>query len=175
MSVKRLFIAFLLVMCAFPSEASCSDKNASVQQRQSPQAFVRDFVSKSPFGSESTTRFSMAQVPGTDLTVVYLSGQIWCGSGGCTLLILKPGDGGFGVIGKVTLANLPIRLLNSTHHGLPDIGLVVKGGGINSAHEVALQFDGSHYPSNPTTSKKRTTAKNVGEVLIDSNSSAVVL
>lgn len=174
MSVKRLFISCLLVACAFPSEASCSDKGASLQQRQSPQAFVRDFVNKSPFASESATRFSMAQVPGTDLTVVYLSGQIWCGSGGCTLLILKSSDAGYSILGKVSLANLPIRLLNSTHHGLPDIGIVVKGGGISSAHEVALQFDGSHYPSNPTT-VRGTTEKGPGEVLIDSSSSAVAL
>jgi hypothetical protein len=116
----------------------------------------------------------MAQVPGTDLTVVYLSGQLWCGSGGCTLLILKSSDAEYSILGKVSLANLPIRLLNSRHHGSPDIGIVVKGGGISSAHEVALQFDGSHYPSNPTTAKG-TMEKASGEILIDSRSSTVTL
>ena len=86
-------------------------------------------------------------------------------------MILKSSDAGYGILGKVSLANLPIRLLNSTHHGLPDIGVVAKGGGISSAHEVVLQFDGNHYPSNPTIVRQGSSNKYSGKVLIDSNSS----
>jgi len=175
MYIKPSFIGYLLVLSAFPSPAGCSGRDASSQQGQNTQAFLRNFVRKSPFGSDPTTRYTAAQVPGTDLTVLYLSGQVWCGSGGCTLLILKSKDIGFSIVGKVTLVRLPIRLLRSTHHGLPDIGVIIKGGGVGYSYEVALQFDGIHYSCNPTTIKRRVENRGVGDVLIDSNSSTVAL
>jgi len=90
-------------------------------------------------------------------------------------LILKSKDIEFSIVGKVTLVGLPIRLLRSTHHGLPDIGVIIKGGGIRYSYEVALQFDGIHYSCNPTTIKRRVEGRGVGDVLIDSNSSTVAL
>ena len=64
--------------------------------------------------------------------IVYISGPGWCGSGGCTMLILEPSGSSFNVLGKVTIVQLPIRVLHSTSHGHPDIGVLVQGGEILS-------------------------------------------
>ncbi len=77
--------------------------------------------------------------------IVYVSGQGWCGSGGCTMLILEPFGASFKVIGRVTIVQLPIRLLHSMSHGHPDIGVVVQGGGILSGYEAVLSFNGKSY------------------------------
>ena len=51
--------------------------------------------------------------------LVYITGQRWCGSGGCTMLILEPVGSSFKVLGKITVVQLPIRLLPSTSYGRP--------------------------------------------------------
>jgi hypothetical protein len=48
-----------------------------------------------------------AETNTAEVELVYVSGQRWCGSGGCTLLILQPQGSSFRVIGKVTIVQLP--------------------------------------------------------------------
>ena len=46
----------------------------------------------------------------------------------------SPPESSFKVLGRVTIVQLPIRLLSSTSHGHPDIGVIVQGGGILSGY-----------------------------------------
>src|SRR6185312_5883971 len=50
-------------------------------------------------------------------TIVYLTGQEWCGSGGCTTLILEPKGSSYRLISKISLTRLPIRVLRCTTNG----------------------------------------------------------
>lgn len=84
------------------------------------------------------------------LTLVYLIGPEYCGSGGCNLLILRRSADGYDVLGETTVTHAPIRVLSSRTNGLPDIGVRVSGGGITEGYEAKLAFDGTRYPSNPT-------------------------
>ena len=84
------------------------------------------------------------------LTLVYLVGPAFCGSGGCKLLILAPDGDSYAVLGDTTVTQTPIRVLSSQSHGRPDIGVRVRGGGAGPGHEARLTFDGDRYPSNPT-------------------------
>lgn len=84
------------------------------------------------------------------LTLVYLVGPEYCGSGGCNLLILRREAGIYTVLGETTVTNAPIRVLSTRTHGLPDIGVHVRGGGVTEGYEARLAFDGARYPSNPT-------------------------
>lgn len=84
------------------------------------------------------------------LTLVYLVGPEFCGSGGCKLLILRKTEGGYAVLGDTTVTRAPIRVLAAQTNGLPDIGVRVGGGGIIEGYEARLKFDGERYPSNPT-------------------------
>jgi ketosteroid isomerase-like protein len=81
--------------------------------------------------------------------IVYLMDRSWCGSGGCTTLILAPKDSGYELVTKITITRLPIRVLDSKTNGWHDLSVVVGGGRISS-HEVKLSFDGKAYPSNPS-------------------------
>jgi hypothetical protein len=82
--------------------------------------------------------------------IVYLKGTEWCGSGGCTMLILAPEGASYKVLTKVTITNPPIRVLAKRSHGWRSLGVWVRGGGIRAGYEAALDFDGMTYPSNPS-------------------------
>lgn len=84
------------------------------------------------------------------LTLVYLVGPEFCGSGGCKLLILRRSGEAYSVLGDTTITRAPIRILRARTNGLPDIGVYVAGGGIMEGYEARLRFDGTRYPSNPS-------------------------
>ena len=99
---------------------------------------------------DETTRYIIASAPDSNLIIVYVSGETFCGSGGCTLLIMEHKHNNYKVINRVAIVNLPVWLLNSSTTGRPDIGVWVQGGGIQEGYEALLSFDGIVYPSNPT-------------------------
>lgn len=111
----------------------------------------------------------------TEETIVYISGQDWCGSGGCTMLVLEPVGTSFKVLGRVTIVQLPIAVLPSTHNGYPDIGVGVGGGGIQPGYEAVLSFNGKKYPGNPSVSPARKSAHVRGRVLIAGTEGSVAL
>lgn len=98
--------------------------------------------------------------------IVYISGEQWCGSGGCTLLILESDGAGFKLLGQVTVVQVPIVLLASKTHGHPDIGVTVRGGGIQAAFMVVLSFNGVSYPENPSLLPARRIKPNEGKIVV---------
>ena len=114
------------------------------------KAFLRNYINDP---GNRTTQFSYAPVSLGDKKqeiFVYLTGPDWCGSGGCTALLLAPVGSSFRVIDKFTLVWLPIRILTSKTNGLNDIALRVRGGGILPGYTAILRFDGRRYPANPS-------------------------
>lgn len=100
------------------------------------------------------------------MTVVYLTGPNWCGSGGCRLLVLDRTGGTYRSIGEIGVARAPIRLLERQSHGLRDLAVQVAGGGIVEGYEAAVPFDGRRYASNPTVAPSARIEDAPGETLI---------
>jgi hypothetical protein len=69
----------------------------------------------------------------------------YCGSGGCTLFILKGTGKGFTSLSSVKVVNAPIYLRKSTAHGFRDLLVTVCGGGATPGL-ASLTFDGKAYP-----------------------------
>lgn len=129
---------------------------------------------------DTTTRITAVSVKPDDgeseEDLVYVSGQDWCGSGGCTMLILEPAGSSFKILGRETIVQLPIRVLHSKHNGHPDIGVYVQGGGILSGYEAVLAFNGKRYhPSNPSTPPARKATTTQGKVVIGTTDDSVPL
>lgn len=103
--------------------------------------------------NERTTRYSAAFVDlkddGSREVIVYLMGP-WCGSGGCSSLILVPEGDSYKIVTETTVTQLPIRVLSTKTNGWHDLGVWVQGGGIQPGYEARLRFNGRKYPSNPT-------------------------
>lgn len=82
--------------------------------------------------------------------VVYVRGEEWCGSGGCLALVLRRTKTSYNVLARITVARLPIRVLNANNNGWRSIGVWVQGAGIKRGYEAVLLFNGKKYPDNPT-------------------------
>lgn len=84
------------------------------------------------------------------LALIYLAGMNWCGSGGCNLLVLRHTPTGWEQIGNISRVSNPVRVLDTSTNGLPDIGVTVSGGGGPPAYEAEVSFDGRSYPRFPS-------------------------
>lgn len=114
-------------------------------------AWMRDYARE----GSMALRYALATTTGPDpLTLVYLVGGDYCGSGGCTLLVLHKTGDAFEQLGRLTVTQTPIRALESQTHGRPDLAVSVRGGGAGS-HEALIPFDGRRYASNPTVAPAR--------------------
>jgi hypothetical protein len=107
---------------------------------------------------------------GIQEAIVYVLGD-WCGSGGCTTFILERQDASYRVVSKITITQLPIRVLVNRSHGWRSIGVGVQGGGIQPGYEAELRFDGKSYPTNPSVAPaQRMGPDRSGDVVISSRS-----
>ncbi len=98
----------------------------------------------------SLPRYSLSMTDlnndGIEDAIVLLQGQNWCGSGGCTLLVLQGlAEEKYQVVSVSTVVDSPIYALSYRTNGWRDLMVYSKGTG-----SVRLQFDGNKYPSNPS-------------------------
>ncbi len=103
-----------------------------------------------------------------DELLVYLNSDGFCGSGGCTLLILTPRGNSYRVITRATIVRLPVRALDTRSNGWRNLAVRVQGGGILEGYEAELRYDGASYPSNPSMPPaRRLQGIASGEILFD--------
>lgn len=74
----------------------------------------------------------------------------WCDANGCTLLILEASDDGFTVLDAVRPVRGPIYIGANRYQGWKSIVVHVSGRWTRTK-DVALRFDGGHYPDHPET------------------------
>jgi hypothetical protein len=138
------------------------------------KVFLQNSLRKPRVDDDKTTRYFSVFV---DLNsdrkneaIVYLTGESWCGSGGCVALVLARKDSSYRVVTKISIARTPIRVLTAASNGWRNIGVWVQGGGIQPGYEAELRFDGKTYPSNPSTPPARRLAGSVpGKVVVPSS------
>jgi len=168
----------LLAGAAAPSQVRQS--NTSNRVNELLKAYLRNYLSPSVnVVPDTTTRITVFNVKTNDGTteedIVYIVGQDWCGSGGCTMLIVESTQSVFKVLADVSIVQLPIRLLPSLKYGHPDIGVMVRGGGIQPGYEAVLSFDGKSYPRNPSVKPARKIIGVRGRVIIANTDDSVPL
>jgi hypothetical protein len=143
--------ATIIFLCIFgvAGGAAQGQRQFSAGQNERLRQFLRGYVG--PAGEEArTTRYTAAFVDlrgdGSNEVIVYVSGPRWCGTGGCTMLILAPAGSSYRVVTKTTVTRLPIRVLDTKLNGWHDISVV----GGKPLYEAELSFDGTTYPTNPS-------------------------
>jgi hypothetical protein len=87
---------------------------------------------------------------GREEALVLMQARRWCGTGGCTMLVLTPVRGGWRIVTRMSVTSAPVRLLQTRSRGWRDLAVRVAGGGI-PARESVLRFNGRSYPANPST------------------------
>ncbi|WP_305095564.1 hypothetical protein [Croceibacterium aestuarii] len=81
--------------------------------------------------------------------LVYVGGPSLCGSGGCSLVVLKREGDRFTPVVQTTVTQLPVGVLDSSSNGWRDLWVSVAGGGELGGRRK-LPFDGESYATNPT-------------------------
>jgi hypothetical protein len=130
---------------------------------------VRSFLQS--FDTDPRDRFVVAFADlngdGKPEAIVHLTSNHWCGSGGCTTLILVRNGDSWKVLTRITITQSPIRVLTTESNGWRSIAVWVQGGGIQPGYEAELRFDGKTYPTNPSVAPARhIVGKAEGKVVI---------
>lgn len=173
-SLNLCFTCWGLAAAAALAQAQVQAAPPSRAAGESLRGFLRTL------DDDKTTRYLAAFVDlngdGMLEAVVYLTGNAWCGSGGCNTLILTPDRDSWRVVSRITITRPPIRVLTNVSNGWRNIGVRVQGGGIQPGYEVQLRYDGRTYPENPSTSPaQRLTVKTPGDILIPSSQGGILL
>ena len=77
--------------------------------------------------------------------LVYVMGRQRCGTGGCSLWILRRVRRGWRMVGQTATVNAPIRVLDSRSHGWRDIGLIERFNAYRR-YEAIWSYSGGRYP-----------------------------
>ncbi|MBO3759454.1 hypothetical protein [Ciceribacter sp. L1K22] len=141
-------------------------------------AFLTTRLTAEMSGDIGPTRVALAfadlNADGADEVLAYVMGPMWCGSGGCNLLVLTPKGESFSVVMDASVAQMPVGVLPTTSHGWADLAVSVGGGGAASG-TVAMRFDGTAYPGNPTVAPAEPVDPSAARMLIDETTEVVTL
>jgi hypothetical protein len=142
--------------------------------------FLQEHLGRGGRPADLTTRYQFAVVDldgsGRKDVIAYITGRTWCGSGGCTTLVLAPQGGSYRVVSSISISRTPIRVMAATTNGWHDLGVWVGGGGIVPGYEADLPFDGKSYPTNPSVPPARPTKGGLdGDTALPANNAGLSL
>lgn len=119
-------------------------KNPSAERLlRSVADYVNDLRVKDPRPSRYMYTFVHLSSDNRPGAIVFIRGEGWCGTGGCTTLVLTANDSGYKVISHIPATQLPIRKLKAKSHGWHDLAVWTPTDGV--FHEERLVFDGVSY------------------------------
>jgi hypothetical protein len=81
---------------------------------------------------------------GKDEALVYLLGPDFCGTGGCTMLLLAPKADGYRLVQQFSITQTPVLAASERSHGWRDLIRHEAGGGARASF-VRHRFDGHRY------------------------------
>ena len=156
----------LVVLLTFCSGASA--------QETSLRKFLQNYVGRLGADESKQTRYIVAFLHLRDdnaqHAIVCLTENGWCGSGGCTTLILEHDGSSYRAITKVMTTRPPIRVLDTKTNGWHDLAVRVQGGGVVRAYEAKLPFNGKSFPISPSMSAAQPlTVVIAGEIIVPSS------
>jgi hypothetical protein len=167
-AVPMLVSVLLVAGCLTQGHCqSLSDQDKRLKE------FLQSYVG-SPTEETKTTRYSAAFVDlrddGIKEVIVYLSSNgWWCGTAGCTMLILAPEGTSYRVVSKNVAIGLPISVLATKTNGWHDISVWARTNGSEPLYEAILPFDGETYPISPSVPPARALKREVpGKIVITS-------
>jgi hypothetical protein len=175
-------VAFLACFCGLivPEFFAQEARQSILTQKDHLKKFLQVYLKQPRLADDKTTRYFYSFIDlngdGKQEIVAYITGNSWCGTGGCTVLVLAPDDSSYRVVTRISIARLPIRFLATKSNGWHNLGVWVQGGGVQPGYEAELPFDGKSYPTNPSTfPARRLKSKTAGQVLLTSKEEGIAL
>jgi heat shock protein HslJ len=88
---------------------------------------------------------------GADEVLVYLLGSIFCGTGGCNLMVFTPAEGRYALVSDFPITREPVIVSPERNEGWNDLVRLESGGGAEASY-VRHRFDGKRYVEGERTS-----------------------
>ena len=140
---KVLTGAFMLLFTATHT-AAAKDDRADRGMRHALGRFLR-ITDESVASANYKVAWIDLNGDGLRDAVVYFPASGWCGTGGCSTLVVRQTARGFAVIGNTPATRLPIRVLRTRHNGWRDLSTWQQGGGNLEGCTAAIEFNGWRY------------------------------
>lgn len=152
---SRLAITFVAALYASGPGLSSADEIESSLESVADPAIEQAILEQHPDYTMETVEI-MAQKArylygrfdldddGRKEVMVYLLGRYFCGTGGCTLLILQQSDSGWRLVNSFPTSRVPVVVRHARSNGWRDLVRLTAGGGADPAGHL-LQFDGERY------------------------------
>ena len=152
-SVALRVLGVATLLCFFDVPAHSED----------PAPAIRSAIAAlDPTAGRTESRYALADLnEDGQADAVVLMGGSYCGSGGCTLFILRGRDNTYSSVGRATVVREPISVLRERSDGWHSLAVGIGGGGLRSAI-ATLPFSGKRYASNPSLTR-RATAEEVSD------------
>lgn len=118
-----------------------------------PRDAVLESYLKAEYGEYGRVGYRAAESDldgdGKPEVLAFVGGPMLCGTGGCSLVVLKREGDAFTKVTETSVTQLPLGQLDSQSNGWADLWVTIAGGGELTGRRM-LRFDGTSYPSNPT-------------------------
>ena len=157
--LRKLSISIAMGVLIFISDSVASCAAESQREDSSFQSFLQTYLGKDDLDVSIPTRFSSASIildGKSSMKLVYVFGNMTCGTGGCTALLVMAEGSSYRVVQEFHTVRLPIRVLSTSTNGWRDIAAWRAGGGEEGYVEI-YRYSGSKYQHDPSSSPKRRT------------------
>ena len=142
-------------------------RNGLQQTREDAlRTFLAEYVERMGFkgsGTRYADGFIDLNGDGIVEAVVYLYGPDWCGTAGCTTLVLRRAGTSYRVLGQIPATSPPIGAMNEKAHGWRTLTATVPGGASYVGYGEAIPFAGARYR---VSAARRLSGSPAGEVVI---------
>lgn len=130
--------------------ASASGVAGTAENPQAPEErnkSIRSALEKLEDGEAPSYNISWFDLDGDGRqeALVLMTGEAWCGTGGCTLMVLKQDAASWRVVSRIPACRAPVVLLDGKTNGWRDLAVVAQGGGDVSQKVTVLKFRKNRY------------------------------
>ena len=145
--IKAVAFSFLstwmLVASASGVVRTAEHPHATEERNES----VRSALEKLEDGEAPNYKIAWSDLDGDGRheAVVLMTGDAWCGTGGCTLMVLKQDAASWRVVSRIPACRPPVVLLDGKTNGWRDLAVVTQGGGEVSQKMTVLKFRKNRY------------------------------
>ena len=157
---------FLLAIWSAPTTAQSAATTTSRAIPPPVETALREMYAG---GNREIRYFSAAinlNVEGYPEIIVHVVGDTVCASGGwCDTLVFAPNDTSFRHVATIRSTRPPIRVSPARSHDWRNL-IVTVAGDNGRPRDAELRYDGTSYPSNPTTAPTHRDSKIVTQVAI---------
>jgi hypothetical protein len=164
MSFVKVVTIILLICAACGQSVACGERVAKISEEEIKS--IDSTIALLGGGPQSYQigLYDLDSDGELEAVVLIMTGDDWCGTGGCTLFVLKKNAGSWSVISKTPASRAPVEVLGGKTNGWFDLAVTAQGGGDLARKRVSLKFQ--HNDNDNGYVKSPEVVKGVRQVII---------